>query len=94
MRDRKLSNREIELLIRLLRNGAAHTPVTLPVRDRRAAVPLWRLSILYIWTRQSLTLRRPEGLFYSLTRDGAYRAEALLNARAARGLMEVGNASS
>ena len=82
--DRKLASTEIDLVVHLLRVGASTTPVTLLSTARPRVLPLWRLGIVHIWHRQSLTFSRPEGPFYSLTRDGVFRAEGLLNARAAR----------
>jgi hypothetical protein len=75
--DRRLITTEINVLIHLLKCGASHTPIRLPAAGHKVCVELWKLHLVYIWHRQSLMLRRPEGPFYSLTRDGTFRAEVL-----------------
>lgn len=79
--DRHLTGQEISILLHLYKSGGAHTPITLLSGAKRFALPLWRLGLINIWHRQSLTNGRPEGPFYSLTRNGALRAEALMLAR-------------
>lgn len=76
--DRKLSGREIDLLIHLLKAGSANMPIGILSTAKDVATALWRLNLVNVWTRQSQTNRRPEGPFYSLTTHGRYRAEALL----------------
>lgn len=82
--DRKLSGPEADLLVHLLRAGAARIPVTLLTTGRPLASQLWRLGLISIWYRQSLEASRLAGPFYSLTRTGEYRAEAIVTVRASR----------
>jgi hypothetical protein len=91
--DRKLAGREIELVIHLLKSGAATTPISVIASAQQVAIQLWRLGIVHKWSRQSRSLRRPEGPYYSLTRAGTYRAEALMLSRHMRE-MQARNASN
>jgi hypothetical protein len=75
--DRRLAGPEIDLVIHLLKCGGATMPVRLPGTARERAGTLARLGLVSIWHRQSIELKRAEGPFYSLTRIGAMRAEAL-----------------
>jgi len=59
-------------------------PVTLLSGVRELAGGLCRLGLLNIWHRQNIQRGRPEGPFYSLTREGALRAESLMLRRAER----------
>ncbi len=80
-RDRRLTRPEIDLIIYLLRVGAAATPVRLLGQVRAIATPLVRLEIVHIWHRQSVAGGRLDGPFYSLSHDGALRAQSLMLAR-------------
>lgn len=82
--DRPLTRPEIDIVVHLLRVGAATMPVTLLSGARELAGGLCRLGLLHIWHRQNIHRGRPEGPFYTLTRDGALRAESLMLRRADR----------
>lgn len=84
MPDRKLSGPEAGLIVYLLKAGGARMPITLLSTGRPLATQLWRLGLIHIWHRQSLELARPAGPFYSLTRPGEYRAEAITSVRASK----------
>jgi hypothetical protein len=75
--ERRLTTAEINVLVHLLKCGAAHTPIRLPAAGHKAAVELWKQHLVHIWYRQSLALRRQDGPFYALTTDGTSRAESL-----------------
>lgn len=81
---RKLSGPEADLIIYLLKVGAAVTPVTLLSGGKPLALQLWRLGLINIWYRQTLESARLAGPFYTLTRTGEYRAGAIIDVRATR----------
>jgi len=82
--DRPLTRAEIDIVVHLLRVGGATMPVSLLSGARELAGGLCRLGLLHIWHRQNIQRGRPEGPFYTLTRDGALRAESLMLRRAER----------
>lgn len=82
--DRRLAGPEIELIVHLLRCDGAAMLVTIPASGRELGAQLWRMGLVHVWYRRSLASSRLEGGFYSLTRDGTFRAEHLMLARQSR----------
>lgn len=74
--ERRLAGPEIDL-----KSGGAVMPVLLPASGNQLAAQLWRLGLVHVWYRRSLASNRLEGGFYTLTRDGQFRAEHLMTAR-------------
>lgn len=79
--DRRLAGHEIDLLVHILKSGGALTPIRVLSTAMRTALELRRLGLVNSWIRQSVAQGRPDGPFFTLTRPGTFRAEALLLSR-------------
>lgn len=79
MSDRRLTGREVNLMLALAMRGGITRPISLERDYRLAVMPLWRRQLVELWFRRPPAEQSSQmhGPFYRLTDSGAQLALAI-----------------